>query len=98
MKKTGMNRKVDDLGRIVIPAEIRKAFGIREGDHLDIAVDGDHIVLTRLEDSCVFCRSGEDLKEFRGRLVCTRCMSEISGGGEPPPAEDLQAWDPFAET
>jgi AbrB family transcriptional regulator, transcriptional pleiotropic regulator of transition state genes len=91
MKKTGMNRKVDDLGRVVIPAEIRKAFGIREGDHLDIAVDGEHIVLTRLEESCVFCRSVDDLKEFRGRLVCTGCMREMAG--EP----DVPEWDPFSE-
>jgi AbrB family transcriptional regulator, transcriptional pleiotropic regulator of transition state genes len=91
MKKTGMNRKVDDLGRVVIPAEIRKAFGIREGDHLDIAVDGEHIVLTRCEDSCVFCRSSTDLKEFRGRLVCAKCMREMAGEPEVP------EWDPFSE-
>lgn len=91
MKKTGMNRKVDDLGRVVIPAEIRKAFGIREGDHLDIAVDGDHIVLTRCEDSCTFCRSTTDLKEFRGRLVCEGCTREMAGEPEVP------EWDPFSE-
>lgn len=91
MRKTGMNRKVDDLGRVVIPAEIRKAFGIRDGDHLDIAVDGDHIVLTRCEDSCVFCRSGEDLKEFKGRLVCSSCIREMAGEPEVP------EWDPFSE-
>jgi transcriptional pleiotropic regulator of transition state genes len=91
MKNTGMNRKVDDLGRVVIPAEIRKAFGIREGDHLDIAVEGDHIVLTRCEDSCTFCRSTTDLKEFRGRLVCSGCTREMAG------EEPVSEWDPFSE-
>lgn len=90
MKKTGMNRKVDDLGRVVIPAEIRKSFGIREGDRLDIAVEGERIILTTCQDSCVFCRSTTDLKEFRGRLVCAGCTREMAG--EP----DVGEWDPFS--
>jgi AbrB family transcriptional regulator, transcriptional pleiotropic regulator of transition state genes len=90
MKNTGMTRKVDDLGRIVIPAEMRKSFGIKEGDRLDISVEGEQIILARIQDACVFCRSAADLKEFKERMVCASCMTELGGGAEPQ-------WEPFAE-
>lgn len=86
-----MARKVDDLGRVVVPAEMRKSFGIQEGDYLDISVEEDRIILAKRQDACVFCRSSEDLKEFRGRMVCTSCIGEISGG----PA--TVSWDMFSE-
>lgn len=89
MKSTGMSRKVDDLGRIVIPAEMRKSFGIREGDQLDISVDEDSIILTRRQDACIFCRSTQDLKEFKERMICASCMGDLSGG-------DSQSWEPFS--
>ncbi|MGH2707167.1 MAG: AbrB/MazE/SpoVT family DNA-binding domain-containing protein [Actinomycetota bacterium] len=83
MKNTGMSRKVDDLGRVVIPAEMRKSFRIGEGDYLEIAVDEEErIILSKREDACVFCRSFEDLKEFRGRMVCAGCTSDLAGGPE----------------
>ena len=79
-RNTGMSRKVDDLGRVVVPAEVRKSFGIKEGDFLDISVEEDRIILAKREDACVFCRTGDDLKEFRGRMVCAGCVGELSGG------------------
>ncbi len=82
MKNTGMSRKVDDLGRVVIPAEMRKSFGISEGDYLEIAVEEERIILCKREDACVFCRSFEDLKEYRGRMVCTSCIGDLTGGPE----------------
>lgn len=82
MKNTGMSRKVDDLGRVVIPAEMRKSFGISEGDYLEIAVDEERIILYKREDVCVFCRSFEDLKEFRGRMVCAGCVGDLAGEAE----------------
>lgn len=91
MKNTGMSRKVDDLGRLVIPAEMRKTFGIKEGDLLDIAVEGDRILLTKREDSCLFCRSVSDLKEFHGRAICASCVRELSGEA------DVHAWERFSE-
>ena len=78
MRATGMARKVDDLGRVVVPAEMRKSFGIREGDYLDISVEDDRIILVKRQDACVFCRSSEDLKEFRGRMVCAGCGNQES--------------------
>ncbi|MFQ5555101.1 MAG: AbrB/MazE/SpoVT family DNA-binding domain-containing protein [Acidimicrobiia bacterium] len=71
---TGMVRKIDDLGRIVIPAETRRLFGIREGDELAIAVDEDAIVIRKLDATCVFDGSTDDVRSFEGRGVCSRCL------------------------
>jgi transcriptional pleiotropic regulator of transition state genes len=87
-----MARKVDDLGRVVVPAEMRKSFGIREGDYLDISVEDGRIILVKREDACVFCRATDDLKEFRERMVCASCLSELSGSPEEQP------WEPFSES
>ncbi|HYR63625.1 MAG TPA: AbrB/MazE/SpoVT family DNA-binding domain-containing protein [Actinomycetota bacterium] len=91
MRNTGMARKVDDLGRVVVPAEMRKSFGIREGDYLDISVEDDRIILAKRQDACVFCRSSEDLKEYRGRMVCAGCIGELSGASQPA------SWEMFSE-
>jgi transcriptional pleiotropic regulator of transition state genes len=91
MKSTGMVRKVDDLGRVVLPAEMRKAFSIKEGDMLDIAVEDNHIILTKKEEACAFCRTTSDLKEFRGRMICATCIGELTG------YTPEGAWQPFAE-
>ena len=73
-----MARKVDDLGRIVLPAEMRKALDITDGDYLEIALDGDGIVLRKVEDRCTFCRSTTDLRAFHGKQVCARCHRELA--------------------
>jgi len=78
LKSTGMARKVDQLGRVVLPAEMRRAFGIREGDLVDIAVDGDNIVLSKVEARCVFCGTLDAPVEFEGKLVCERCLAGLT--------------------
>ena len=78
MNSTGIARKVDDLGRIVLPVELRRAFGIRVGDELTISVEGDRIVLTPAGHHCVFCGGDEGLRPFRGREVCTDCASALA--------------------
>jgi transcriptional pleiotropic regulator of transition state genes len=75
---TAMVRKIDDLGRIVIPAETRRLFKIHEGDELAISVDGDSIVIRKLDATCVFCGSTEDVTAFRGRGVCASCRADLS--------------------
>ncbi len=75
---TGMVRKIDDLGRIVIPAETRRLFHIREGDELAISVDDDSIIIRKLDATCVFCGSTKGVSPFRGRGVCASCRSAIS--------------------
>jgi AbrB family transcriptional regulator, transcriptional pleiotropic regulator of transition state genes len=74
----GVVRRVDELGRIVIPVEIRKRFGIAVRDPLEIGVRGDTIVLSKPQDTCVFCGSREQLEEFRGRQVCVNCRLELA--------------------
>jgi transcriptional pleiotropic regulator of transition state genes len=83
VKSIGMARKVDDLGRIVLPIELRRQLGIRAGDELDIAVDGSTVLLHKIEARCVFCDSMVDLRGYREKQICKGCVGEISG---PPPA------------
>lgn len=78
MKSIGIARKVDQLGRIVLPAELRRLFGIREGDLVEISVDGERIVLAKVEDRCVICGSSDDLREFENKNVCASCRKRIS--------------------
>ena len=78
MKDTGMARKVDDLGRIVLPIELRRLHGIQTGDALEISVDGDAIVLRKLAAGCVFCGDETRLREYKGRTVCSSCASELA--------------------
>lgn len=73
----GIARRIDHLGRIVIPAEYRKVFGIENGDLLDMTIGGDAVIVRRLERSCVFCQSLDDLGMFKGKLVCHSCHSAL---------------------
>jgi transcriptional pleiotropic regulator of transition state genes len=77
MKSTGIVRKVDELGRIVLPIELRRTMGIAERDPLEIYVDGNTIVLRQFQDSCVFCNSSNDVTVFKGKNVCTGCLKEL---------------------
>ena len=77
MRVTGVSRKVDDLGRIVLPAELRRSFDIREGDQIDIAVDDDKIILQKRRSSCTFCGSMDGLRSYREHQVCSSCVAEL---------------------
>jgi transcriptional pleiotropic regulator of transition state genes len=70
-------RKNDDLGRIVIPAEPRRMYNIRERDHLFIAVEGGNIVLRKMTDSCTFCGSDTQVSQFKGKGICSPCRSQL---------------------
>lgn len=73
----GIARKIDDLGRIVIPAETRRLFNIREGDQLVITIEGPNIVLRKLEDTCTFCGTTDHVTTFRGKGICTTCRGQL---------------------
>ncbi len=79
MKATGIVRKVDELGRIVLPIEMRRTLGIAERDSLEIFVDGDSVVLRKYQASCVFCNSGRNVVDFKGRRVCRSCIQKLQG-------------------
>jgi AbrB family transcriptional regulator, transcriptional pleiotropic regulator of transition state genes len=74
---SGIARKIDDLGRIVIPAETRRMFNISEGDHLLIAVEGGNIIIRKMTDTCTFCGSDENVSQFKGKGICSSCRSQI---------------------
>ncbi len=77
MKSTGMVRKIDELGRVVIPMEMRRSMGIEDGDAFEIFVDDDRIVLSKYAPLCAFCGGGDDLIEFSGKKICKHCRAEI---------------------
>ncbi len=77
MKSTGIIRKVDELGRIVLPIEIRRTLDIAERDELEIFMDNDQIVLQKFEPSCIFCASSRDLVSYRGKNVCQECIRKM---------------------
>ncbi len=77
MKSTGIVRKVDELGRIVLPIELRRTLDIAEKDSLEIYVDDDRIILKKYEPTCVFCGSSKDVISFKGKNICPACLSEL---------------------
>ena len=79
LKATGIVRHVDDLGRIVVPIEIRKNLDIHTGDSVEIFLDDEMIVLKKYMPCCVFCREVEDVIMFKGKLVCKKCIAEMNG-------------------
>ena len=78
MKSTGIVRRVDELGRIVIPIELRNKLKIAEKDPIEIYVDGSSIILKKYEETCVFCGSTRNVVEYKGKLICTKCTQNIS--------------------
>ena len=78
MKSTGIIRRVDELGRVVIPIELRNKFGIDEKDPIENNVEGSNIVLKKYEPNCVFCGNSKNLTEYKGKLICDKCSKQIS--------------------
>lgn len=78
MKSTGIIRKVDDLGRIVLPIELRRMLDIAERDELEIYMENDRIVLQKYEPACIFCGSSRNLIHFNSKNVCRECVKSMS--------------------
>ena len=77
MKSTGIVRKVDELGRVVIPIELRRTMGIDEKDALEIYVDNEKIILKKYEPACIFCGNAVDMQDYRGKRVCKDCALDM---------------------
>ncbi len=78
MKATGIVRKVDELGRVVIPIELRRIMNIDVKDGLEIFVDSDRIILKKYEPSCIFTGDTEDLVYFKGKLISRSVIEELN--------------------
>ena len=77
MKATGIVRKVDELGRIVLPIELRRTLDIAEKDALEIYTDGNTIILKKYEPACIFCENATDVKVYKGKNICSNCLNEL---------------------
>ena len=77
MKSTGVVRRVDELGRIVIPIELRRTLDIAEKDALEIYVDGEQIILKKYEPACIFCGDARDVINYKGKDIWKKCLEEI---------------------
>lgn len=77
MKSTGIVRKVDELGRIVLPIELRRTFDLNVKDSVEIYTDNDMIILKKFQRTCVFCNSPECVSEYKGKSVCADCLAAL---------------------
>ena len=77
MKSTGIVRKVDELGRIVLPIEIRKTMGIAEKDAIEIFTDNDRIILQKYQPACIFCNNADDVTYFCDKRICASCLEKL---------------------
>lgn len=78
MKSTGIVRKVDELGRIVLPIELRRTLDIAEKDALEIYVDNNSVILKKYQPACVFCGDAREIKSFHGKNICSSCLQELT--------------------
>ena len=78
MKSTGIVRKVDELGRIVLPIELRRTRGIEEKDRIEIFVEGESVILRKYHPACIFCDSAVGVINYRGRNICQACIRAMS--------------------
>ena len=77
MKATGIVRKLDQLGRIVIPKELRTTFDLKETDPIEIFVEGEDIILRKYQPACIFCNEATDVIQFEGKNVCKNCLEKM---------------------
>ncbi|MHC1719132.1 MAG: AbrB/MazE/SpoVT family DNA-binding domain-containing protein [Clostridiaceae bacterium] len=77
MKSTGIVRKMDPLGRIVLPIELRRALEITDNDAMEIFTEGDQIILKKYAPACIFCGNARNVTNYKGKNICDNCMEEL---------------------
>ncbi len=77
MKSTGIVRRVDELGRVVIPVELRKTMEINKKDPMEIYVDEDNIILRKYQPTCIFCGEAENITVFKEKNICKNCLDSM---------------------
>jgi transcriptional pleiotropic regulator of transition state genes len=83
MKATGIVRKIDPLGRIVVPAELRKTLNIKEKEPFEIYVENnDTIIFKKYEPACTFCGEARDTSSFKGKIICSNCLNTLLSSSE----------------
>ncbi len=78
MKSTGMVRRIDNLGRIVLPIELRRVLELEKDSALEIFIEGNQVILKKYEPSCIFCGEAKDVESYKGRNICAKCRKAIS--------------------
>lgn len=82
MKSTGIIRRLDELGRVVIPIELRNKFNISEKDPIEIYVEGSNIILKKHESNCIFCGNSKSLSEYKSKQICSTCLKKLNNLSE----------------
>jgi len=77
MKSTGIVRRIDNLGRVVLPIELRRIFDIDKEDPVEIFVDDNYIMLKKYQPACIFCNDAKDVINFKGKNICQKCLEEM---------------------
>ena len=77
MKSTGIVRNIDELGRVVVPKEIRQRMGIANNDPVEIYIEGDKVILTKYAPVCHFCGSSDGVTDFKGKKICKSCIDDL---------------------
>lgn len=77
MKSTGIVRRIDELGRIVLPMELRRILNIDTKDSLEIYTEGESIILKKYEPCCIFCGEAKGIANFKGKIICEDCKNEL---------------------
>ncbi len=78
MKTVGIVRKIDELGRIVLPIELRRTLDLKEKDAVEITTEGENIILRKYQPNCIFCENSKKLIEYKGKLVCAKCADALA--------------------
>lgn len=86
MKATGIVRRIDEMGRIVLPAELRRTMDLGERETMEIFTEGSSIILKKYNPACIFCDSGRDVSLFKGKNICARCLRQLRAA--PPDGDE----------
>jgi transcriptional pleiotropic regulator of transition state genes len=77
MKATGIVRRIDELGRVVIPIELRRTLGVEEKDPMEIFVQDDMVIFKKFQPGCTFCGNVEHVKTHQGKAICQTCITAL---------------------
>lgn len=77
MRETGIVRKTDNLGRVVLPSELRRYMDFEKGDSVSITIQNKYIVLKKFKQSCAICNGNDNVIEFKGKGICQKCLNKI---------------------